>query len=66
MNLDKALASMGITGVVFDKDNTLTRPYVDEVEPSLAGALEDCRAAFGSGIVPPRRLSLNPLAGGHG
>ena len=41
------LRDAGCTGVVFDKDNTLTEPYVDTLEPSLADALRSCRDAFG-------------------
>eukprot|EP00966_Prymnesium_polylepis_P142984 3300502-Prymnesium_polylepis.1 len=42
------LRAAGCTGVVFDKDNTLTLPYADDVDPRLASALRDCRTAFGS------------------
>lgn len=41
------LRASGCEGVIFDKDNTLTAPYADEVEPRLAEALRECCAAFG-------------------
>jgi phosphatidylglycerophosphatase GEP4 len=40
------LRAAGFEGVVFDKDNTLTEPYVDTLEPSLAEALREAREAF--------------------
>ncbi len=40
------LRAAGCEGVIFDKDNTLTRPYVDSVEPQLSDALRECRDAF--------------------
>lgn len=43
-----ALRAAGFTAVVFDKDNTLTRPYSMEVDPALTGSLSLCRQAFGS------------------
>ena len=39
----KRLRRAGCCGVVFDKDNTLTAPYVDTIEPSLAAALSEAR-----------------------
>ena len=41
-----ALRSAGFTGVVFDKDNTLTVPYVNTVHPPLAESLAQCLAVF--------------------
>ena len=41
------LRTAGCEGVIFDKDNTLTAPYADEVEPRLSEALRECCAAFG-------------------
>ncbi|EFJ47663.1 hypothetical protein VOLCADRAFT_104984 [Volvox carteri f. nagariensis] len=40
------LRSAGFRGLVFDKDNTLSRPFALEVEPSLRGALDRCLTAF--------------------
>lgn len=42
----KALRETGFQGVLFDKDNTLTAPYVQTLWPSLASTLEECKAAF--------------------
>ena len=42
----RCLRAAGCEGVVFDKDNTLTLPYADKVEPSLAAALAEAREAF--------------------
>ena len=41
------LRSIGCRGLVFDKDNTLTEPYADEVAPALTDALSQARDAFG-------------------
>lgn len=41
------LHAAGCTGVVFDKDNTLTAPYANEVYPRLSSALKSCIATFG-------------------
>ena len=42
----RRLRAAGCQAIIFDKDNTLTAPYVDEIEPSLAAALSECREAF--------------------
>ena len=42
------LRAAGCRGVVFDKDNTLTAPYANEVYPRLAGALRSCVQTFGA------------------
>jgi len=47
VNWDR-LKQAGFKGVVFDKDNTLTRPFQLQVEPKLLSAVERCRLAFGS------------------
>jgi phosphatidylglycerophosphatase GEP4 len=47
----RCLQAAGCAGVIFDKDNTLTDPYVDTVHPSLAAALKQAREAFGEGNV---------------
>jgi phosphatidylglycerophosphatase GEP4 len=40
------LVEAGCQGVVFDKDNTLTYPYADDVAPEIAGALRECYDIF--------------------
>lgn len=47
----RCLRAAGCEGVIFDKDNTLTDPYVDTLHPSLTNALKDAREAFGEGKV---------------
>ena len=47
----RCLRAAGCQGVIFDKDNTLTDPYVDTLHPSLADALREARNAFGEGNV---------------
>ena len=42
-----ALKDAGFKAVVFDKDNTLTRPYEKQVWSDVAAALETCVRAFG-------------------
>jgi len=55
-----ALRAAGIRGVVFDKDNTLTAPYADILEPRVAAAVAACRAAFG----PTGLVVMSNSAGG--
>ena len=40
----------GIKGIVFDKDNTLCRPFALEIDPDLKASVEECRAAFGGRV----------------
>jgi|EP00037_Helgoeca_nana_P012843 phosphatidylglycerophosphatase GEP4 len=42
-----ALRRSGITAVVFDKDNTLTEPYSDDLVPRLEPAVRRCVAEYG-------------------
>ena len=49
----------GIKGIVFDKDNTLTAPYVDTAHEAVADALERSRRVFGT----ERLLILSNSAG---
>lgn len=42
----KALRETEFQGVMFNKDNTLTAPYMQTLWPSLASSLEECKAAF--------------------
>ena len=56
-----ALHSSGIRGVVFDKDNTLTDPYVDELAADAVPAIAACREVFGS----DRLLIMSNSAGGR-
>jgi phosphatidylglycerophosphatase GEP4 len=45
LNLD-LLKRNGVKCIVFDKDNTLSITYVDELHPSLAKKMAEIRAAF--------------------
>ena len=56
-----ALHSGGIRGVVFDKDNTLTAPYVDELADEAVKAITTCREVFGS----DKLLVMSNSAGGR-
>ncbi|CED83270.1 Predicted hydrolase (HAD superfamily) [Phaffia rhodozyma] len=47
----QSLRDLGYKGVVFDKDNCLTKPYVDTVEPHLKDSLASSIRAFGLGNV---------------
>ena len=47
----EALRKAGFEGCVFDKDNTLTEPYADEVAPQLLPSLRRCQQAFGGRLV---------------
>lgn len=38
----------GVKGIVFDKDNTLTAPYVDTAHEAVADALERSKRVFGA------------------
>lgn len=55
-----ALAAAGIKGVVFDKDNTLTAPYVNTYDSRIVPAVAQCEAIFGS----HRLVILSNSAGG--
>jgi phosphatidylglycerophosphatase GEP4 len=44
-------ADAGVRYVVFDKDNTLTAPYADEVHASVRASLRQCVAVFGAANV---------------
>jgi hypothetical protein len=41
-----ALRSAGMKGCVFDKDNTLCKPFALTVDPALLPSLEECLVAF--------------------
>eukprot|EP00976_Prorocentrum_cordatum_P076374 1182279-Prorocentrum_minimum.AAC.4 len=56
----KALKAAGFEGCVFDKDNTLTAPYVLSVHEPLRESLEECRKVFGG-----RLAILSNSAGLH-
>ncbi|CAN0023714.1 unnamed protein product, partial [Heterosigma akashiwo] len=47
----QALHDIGIRAIVFDKDNTLTAPYVDEIHEWTAPGLEECRKYFNDSMV---------------
>ena len=40
------LRAAGCEAVIFDKDNTITEPYADDIAPALAQTLRECREAF--------------------
>ncbi|GAK63548.1 HAD phosphatase [Moesziomyces antarcticus] len=42
-----ALHANGVRFVVFDKDNCLTAPHSDTIQPSIAAAWDDCQRVFG-------------------
>ncbi|KAJ3417357.1 hypothetical protein HDV05_004822 [Chytridiales sp. JEL 0842] len=43
----KRLRETGLKAIVFDKDNTLTAPYVNEIHPPFQEAWKDCLRTFG-------------------
>ena len=43
----KALYSAGVRGVIFDKDNCLTRPLETSLVPELEQSFAECRTTFG-------------------
>lgn len=47
----EALRRAGFEGCVFDKDNTLTEPYADEVAPQLLPSMRRCQQAFNGRLV---------------
>ena len=61
----KGLRRAGCCGVVFDKDNTLTAPYVDTIEPSLAAALSEAREAFDGRVAVLSNSAGTPDDPGH-
>lgn len=46
-----ALQRSGISAVVFDKDNTLTAPYANQLHPDLESAVRQCVSVFGSSAI---------------
>ena len=54
------LRAAGVRAVLFDKDNTLTRPYELELHPAAADGLRAAVAAFGA----DRVAVLSNSAGG--
>ncbi|ODQ50472.1 HAD-superfamily phosphatase [Saitoella complicata NRRL Y-17804] len=42
-----ALKRAGIRAIAFDKDNTLTAPYADEIWSEFEGGWEECKRVFG-------------------
>ena len=45
------LYELGIKGLVFDKDNTLTAPYSNKIYPAIASAFEEFKYWFEDNIV---------------
>jgi phosphatidylglycerophosphatase GEP4 len=42
--------ALGIKGIIFDKDNTLTAPYVDDLHPGVKDGFERCMGQFGGNV----------------
>jgi hypothetical protein len=47
----EAIRRAGFAGCVFDKDNTLTEPYAEEVAAQLLPSLRRCQKAFDGRLV---------------
>lgn len=47
----QAIRKAGFEGAAFDKDNTLTLPFLEEVHPDLKQSLDDCKKAFNGKVV---------------
>lgn len=47
----EALAAAGYKGCIFDKDNTICRPFALEVDAALQDSMDRCKAAFSGKIV---------------
>lgn len=45
------LKEYGFQGLVFDKDNTITAPYVNEIYPSIKDTFKEYQSVFGENIV---------------
>ena len=45
------LKQAGFKGVIFDKDNTLTKPYVNQIYPTLRNSVEQFTETFGDRII---------------
>ena len=46
-----ALRASGFKGCVFDKDNTMTEPYILSVHPPLQRSMQQCQEAFSGHLV---------------
>lgn len=46
-----ALKQAGLRGCIFDKDNTLCKPFALTVDPALLASLEDCMQVFDGKVV---------------
>lgn len=46
----KKLKSYGFMGLVFDKDNTITAPYINQIYPTVAKAFQEFQSLFGANI----------------
>ena len=60
-----ALHAAGIRGVVFDKDNTITAPYVSSIHPDVAAGVEACRKLFGPAVVVMSNSAGGPDDAGY-
>ncbi|GLD91691.1 hypothetical protein PINS_up000224 [Pythium insidiosum] len=47
----QALRDRGFTGVIFDKDNTLTRPHHADIAPHLQDSFDECKRVFGDRVL---------------
>eukprot|EP01091_Cochliopodium_minus_P020296 TRINITY_DN8831_c0_g1_i1.p1 TRINITY_DN8831_c0_g1~~TRINITY_DN8831_c0_g1_i1.p1 ORF type:complete len:218 (-),score=47.50 TRINITY_DN8831_c0_g1_i1:52-705(-) len=45
------LKEAGINGIVFDRDNTLTKPYTNQIFEPIKESFEECKNVFGDRIV---------------
>ena len=61
----RRLRAAGCEAVIFDKDNTLTVPYSDAIEPMLVAALRECREAFDGRVAVLSNSAGTPDDPGH-
>ena len=61
----RRMRAAGCEAIIFDKDNTLTEPYADEIEPSLAAALRECREVFDGRVAVLSNSAGTPDDPGH-
>lgn len=40
-----------VQGCAFDKDNTLTLPFLKQVHPDIQASLDECKQVFGGNVV---------------
>jgi phosphatidylglycerophosphatase GEP4 len=59
------MRAAGCAAVVFDKDNTLTAPYIDSIHPQLASALDECCREFPGRVAVLSNSAGTPDDPGH-